>query len=194
MKQLFSTLFLLCCLFACCQGLTAQTAASKKLSNDTIVWSQDSLLHPEDFKAKPKKDAAMGLSSIGIRLYTGEIKGELVFFVKAMFMKKESYLVKNSEYILRHEQTHFDISEIYARLMRKKISQLDFKKAKSVNSEINKIYQSTMKEYFAEQDKYDKDAEHGLNPVKQKQWNDDVAHRLDDLKEFSQTYVNVTHQ
>lgn len=193
MKQPFSTLFLLCCLFICCHSLNAQTA-SKKLNNDTIVWSPDSLLHPEDFKAKAKKGAAMGLSAIGIRLYTGEVKGDLVFFVKAMFMKKESYLVKNSDYILRHEQTHFDISEIYARLMRKKISQLDFKKTKSVNAEINRIYQSTMKEYFAEQDRYDKDAEHGLNPVKQKQWNEDVARRLDELKEFSQAYVNVAHQ
>lgn len=162
----------------------------RKFKNDTIIWKQDSLLHKEDFKAKARSGGPLGLSALGLFAYPGEVDGQLVFYVEALFLKSKSYITKYSEYVLNHEQIHFDICEVYARIMRQRIAQLDFKKIKNVSLEINKIYEKTNKEYWKEQEKYDKDTEHGLNAVKQKDWDEAIARRLKELEAYASTMVN----
>lgn len=162
----------------------------RKLKNDTIIWKQDSLLHKEDFKARARSGGALGLSAIGIFLYPSETGGELVFYVEALFVKSKSYITKYSEYVLRHEQIHFDLCELYARMLRQKIAQLDFKKIKNVSLEMNKLYQKIDKEHWKEQNKYDTDTEHGLNSAKQKVWEEDIAARLKALDAYSSTLIN----
>jgi hypothetical protein len=193
MKNLFACIFLLYTVSAFSQQRSPISPTIKKLKNDTIVWRADSLLRQEDFKAKPQKGGPLGLSAIGIFLYPGETSGELLFYVEALFMKSKSYLVKYSDYVLKHEQTHFDIAEVFARTLRKKIAETDFKKIKNTGNEMNKLYEKTMKDYFKEQATYDKDTEHGVNPAKQKLWNEDISQRLKDLDNYSPVSVHVTN-
>ena len=103
----------------------------KKFRNDTIVWKADSLLDKDDFKSKAK-GSALGFTASGIILYPSENAGVLVFYVEAIFVKSKSYITKFSDYVLKHEQLHFDICELYARKLRQKINEVDFKKVKNV--------------------------------------------------------------
>ncbi len=162
----------------------------KKLRNDTIVWRADSLLNKDDFKSR-SKGAAMGFTASGIFLYPSENAGVLVFYVEAIFVKSKSYITKYSDYVLKHEQLHFDICELYARKLRQKINEMDFKKVKNVQQVIHNAYTKINTEFGREQEKYDKDTEHGLNAAKQQVWTDDIQKRIKELDAFSGTEINT---
>jgi hypothetical protein len=162
----------------------------KKLRNDTIVWRADSLLDKDDFKSR-SKGSAMGFTASGIFLYPSENAGVLVFYVEAIFVKSKSYITKYSDYVLKHEQLHFDVCELYARKLRQKINEIDFKKVKNVQQVIQNAYAKINTEFSREQEKYDKDTEHGLNAAKQQVWADDIQKRIKELDAFSGTEINT---
>lgn len=190
MKQLLLTLLLLFSISFFSQK-SAISPKIRKLKNDTIVWRADSLLHKEDFKSRPKPGGRLGFAAVGIFLYPGENGGELMFYVEALFVKSKSYITKYSEYVLKHEQIHFNMCELYARKLRKKISETNFKKVKNFSDEIQKLYAKISDEHNKEQDKYDNDTEHGLNSAKQKIWEDDVNSRIKELDAYSSTEINI---
>jgi uncharacterized protein DUF922 len=166
----------------------------RKLKGDTIVWQADSLLKKEDFKARAKGSSGpLGFTDSGIFLYPGEDNGQLIFYVEALFFKSKSYIVKYSDYVLKHEQLHFDIAELYARKLRQKISELDFKKVKDVKGDITKYYKQTFNEFRKEEEKYDKDTQHGANPAKQQLWMDDIQKRIKELDKYAASAIDVSH-
>jgi hypothetical protein len=163
----------------------------RKLKNDTIIWKQDSLLHKEDFKAKGKNSGPLGYANTGIFMYAGESGGELLFNIEALFIKSKSYITQYSEYVLKHEQIHFDICELYARKLRQKFTETNFAKVKNLDAETTKMYTKISAELFKEEEKYDRDTEHGLNSAKQKLWDADVKARLLALEEYSKSAINI---
>lgn len=191
MRHLVTVLFLLTASLSFAQRTISPNI--RKLRNDTIVWKQDSLLHREDFKAKGKANGPLGFAATGIFLYPGESGGELLFYVEALFIKSKSYITQYSEYVLRHEQIHFDICELYARKLRQKFSQTNFKNVKNVQAETTKMYNKVSADLFKEQEKYDKDTEHGLNSAKQKVWEADIQRRLNELEAFSRSSINIAN-
>ena len=162
----------------------------KKFKNDTIVWHPDSLLQISDFKGKPK-GTAQGATYAGLFLYQKEVDGNLNFFVEAVFLKSKSFVKSNSEYVLKHEQLHFDIAELYARKLRQKISLMNFKKVNNLVPTIDGMYKKYSQDMFNEEDKYDNQTEHGLNAAKQKMWADNVQKELKDLEAYSSTQINT---
>ncbi|MGZ3864196.1 MAG: DUF922 domain-containing protein [Bacteroidia bacterium] len=192
MKKLFLALFI----FTIAQSLFSQNSPIKpklkKFRNDTIVWKQDSLLKQTDFKARAN-GGSLGFTASGIIIYPSESGGALIFYVEAVFVKSKSFLAKNTDYVLKHEQMHFDITELYARKCRQMLKNTDFKKVKKIMDEITKIYNKVSAEWQKEQAKYDKETEHGLNPVQQQVWNDDVARRLKETEAFSETAINLAN-
>jgi len=106
-------------------------------------------------------------------------------------MKSKSYIRENAPYVLKHEQLHFDITELYARKLRQMMHETDFKKVKNISAEISKMYNRVMADENKEQNKYDKDTEHGLNAAKQQVWSDDIAARLGAAEAFTATEINV---
>ncbi|WP_317896978.1 DUF922 domain-containing protein [Aurantibacillus circumpalustris] len=163
----------------------------RKLKNDTVIWKQDSLLHKEDFKARGKSNGPLGYAATGIFMYPGESGGELLFYVEALFIKSKSYITQYSEYVLRHEQIHFDICELHARKLRQKMTNTNFKNVKNLQSETTKLYNKVSGELFKEQEKYDKDTEHGINSAKQKLWEEEIQNRIKELDEFSASSINI---
>jgi hypothetical protein len=187
MKRVF-ILFIIS-LVAC--EATAQIApVVKKFKNDTIIWSADTLLTYEDFTGRQKKKA-MGATTTTIFVYFKETDGELRIHVEAIFVKSKSFIDKSSGYVLKHEQLHFDICELFARKLRQKISQKDFKKVKNVSEVVNNFYRSIFREFEAMQNKYDNETQHGLNAARQKVWEENIAQQLRELEAFSATEVNT---
>jgi hypothetical protein len=174
-------------------GFSQRTIAPniRKLRNDTIIWKQDSLLRKEDFKARGKSSGPLGYASTGLFMYPGESNGELLFFVEALFIKSRSYITQYSEYVLRHEQIHFDICELYARKLRQRFTETNWKTVRNMQSETARIYNKTVADLFKEEAKYDKDTEHGLNSAKQKIWEEDIQNRLKELEGYSRSSINI---
>ncbi len=167
-----------------------QVVNIKKLKNDTIIWQKDSLLNPADFKGKVSKQWA-GCAVTFIMIEPVESNGNMLFSVQAVFDKSKSSIIKTSDYILKHEQLHFDICELYARKLRKMLLETDFKKVKNIQREIQNMYNKVNNEYAKYEEKYDKDTNHGENPAKQKVWSDDIANQMKELDKYASTMVNV---
>jgi hypothetical protein len=192
MKKPLILLILLAFCFAGYSQKSSIAPTIRKFKKDTIIWKKDSLLTKDDFKGKGHgKNGPLGLTTWCLFLYPNESNGVLVFSVEALFIKSKSYIVQYSDYVLKHEQLHFDICELYARKLRKMISDKDFKKVNNVQKVIQDMYNKAAQDCAKEQQKYDDDTNHGLNAAKQQVWADDIKKQLDALDAYSDTEVNT---
>lgn len=184
-----SYLFILLLCFA--GSVSAQL--TKKQAGDTLLWKADVPLTPQDFQAKRSAygKTVPAYTSSAIYLYQKDDNGSLNFYVEALFMKSKSYMKDQSVYILKHEQVHFDITEIYARKMRQRIAATDFTRVRDVVKEIQKIYDKIMAEWQREEERYDKETQHGINAATQNTWNERVAAQLVELNGFASPAVNI---
>jgi len=191
MKRLVLFLF---ALFICLTGYSqkGEKVNLKKLKNDTIIWQKDSLLTREDFKGRVTKQWA-GCCATFLLVEPIENNGNILFSVQAVFVKSKSNIIQTSDYVLKHEQLHFDICELYARKLRKMLKETDFTKVKNIQQKIQTMYDKVNAEYGKYQQKYDEDTNHGENPAKQKVWSDDIANQMNELEPYSSTEVNIVH-
>lgn len=184
-------LSLLICVSGYAQKNKSMAVNVKKLKGDTIIWQKDSMLTFNDFHAKIPKGYA-GCAATFILLTPIEQNGNILFSVQAVFMKSKSACTNTSGYILKHEQLHFDICELYARKLRQMMAETDFTKVKNIQPEVQKMYNKVSNECEKTQQKYDNDTNHGENPAKQKVWDNDIANQLAALDKYSDINVDVT--
>ena len=151
---------------------------------EIISWTPDRKLQWEDFKGRPFKTAwAAAVTASGITYEFSSIetdgKLQLDIEISTHFYPEESWyqpaLVNGV--ILSHEQLHFDISELFARKMRKIVAETNF--TSNVKAEIKKIYRDILKELSAFQKKYDFETNFSRNIEKQLEWNRKISEALD---------------
>lgn len=152
-------------------------------STDKIGWSESERLSWADFQGRPTKGAGyVASTSSGISFsYSYKLKDEEVTYnytVESFFYPKESWYKPElvSAYILDHEQTHFDISELHSRVLRKMISEASF--SKNIKKEIEALYQEVEKQRRIMQDRFDLETEHSKISEKEIQWETFIATQL----------------
>ena len=89
-----------------------------------------------------------------------------------------------NDYILSHEQAHFDIAEIYARKLNKLLRSYK-PDENNFTRDVNKIYENVMKEYNDMQEEYDQETNFSINKIKQEEWLGKVSKELDNLNKYS---------
>jgi len=142
-----------------------------------ITWEASKPLQWEDFKGIPDAHddaAALTVSGITFRFIITETDAhEVVKFsteVFAYFYPEESWYKKNqgNTHILEHEQLHFDITALYARKFRYRISQL--KVSNGVKRQLKKIHKDINTELAQMQIKYDIETDYSRNFQLQAKW------------------------
>ena len=153
--------------------------------DDGILWSPDLKLSWTDFKGTPDRSsriAAVTASGISYEFSSLERDGyyEVDYTVSTFFYPSQSWYRPQmcDDHVLRHEQLHFDIAELFARKMRKTIDQTRF--TKNIKKEINAIYTQILKELAAFQDLYDRETNFSMNQEAQRQWNKEIREALGD--------------
>jgi predicted secreted Zn-dependent protease len=111
--------------------------------------------------------------------------------VETIFIRSKSFLRENSPDVLNHEQLHFDITELYSRKLRQRLAGKNFKAVKNISEEIQEMHRKIMEESGWEEKIYDDSTEHGVNSVKQKEWNEKVAAEIKELEQFSSVEVDI---
>ena len=110
------------------------------------------------------------------------VDGKARVKVVALFSRANSFVLQkdtNNLELLRHEQIHFDIVEVYARLCRRELKTLDLPCSKMQSLQTMVKYYRLMQ--HAENEKYDKETNHYNNKEEQERWSKDVARRLVEL-------------
>ncbi len=150
---------------------------------DEVLWTPELKLRWEDFKGKPDPNsriAAVTASGISYKFSSMERNGyyEVEYTADTFFYPKQSWYQPHmcDDIILSHEQLHFDISELYARKMRKIMDGTRF--TENVKLEVKEIYRQVLKELAAFQDKYDEETNFSRNREAQLRWNREIKAAL----------------
>lgn len=154
-----------------------------QLGPDKIIWNDNQKLIWQDFRGKPIRSAGFVASTnTGISFqYSYSIKNRTVqveYSVESFFNPEGSWYIPErvNAYILRHEQAHFDISELHARILRKKLEGRTF--SKNVKREIESLYRKVEQQRRAMQNKFDAETDHSRNKAKEKFWQQYIAQQL----------------
>lgn len=169
-------LFLFCilpCQFSCAQQ-----------EDEGIPWSTDWRLRWEDFQgAVPDDASAAATTASGISYsYQAEWEGRgevrVAFVVEAHFYPQESWYRPEvcNDHILGHEQLHFDIAEVFARKLRRRLESKTY--TKNIKAEVRRVYQQTVRELSKFQNQYDRETDYSRNRENQLLWNELIGKML----------------
>lgn len=162
--------------------------------NNTILWISTRKLTWSDFQGTPdsiSKHEAHTIVTITANnsLRTAE---RLEFNICNNFLINESWTRnRNSNNLLKHEQLHFDISELITRKIRKSYSVIvssDLHETSILLKEITKKYNI---ELDSLNNSYDTETNHGLIKDKQKEWEVKIANELKALNAYSNVKVVI---
>lgn len=131
------------------------------VKDDFILWQENKKLKIQDFKAdnkdtiKVNRQQFLGaISAIRIEYSSFQRNKNSVpdFSIKTYFDPNESWMLLKNDYVLQHEQIHFDLTELYARKMRKSVESLRQKNVTNISIYRKKIQRwNAMKEKASNQ-------------------------------------------
>ncbi len=155
------------------------------IEDEKIIWNENHRLTWSDFRAKHRLGigyVASTSSGISFSYSSSERNGkiDLNITVHSNFYPESSWVSPEeaSAYILAHEQAHFDISEIHARILRKKISETTF--SKKIKKELTSLYNEVDKKRIAMQRLFDKESDHSKIKEKEYEWEAYIKQQLED--------------
>ncbi len=131
------------------------------VKDNFILWQENKKLKIQDFKAENndtikvnRKQFLGAISAIRIEYSSFQRNKNSVpdFSVKTYFDPNESWMLLKNDYVLQHEQIHFDLTELYARKMRKSVESLRQKNVTNISIYRKKIQRwNAMKEKASNQ-------------------------------------------
>ncbi len=150
---------------------------------EKIAWQENRKLRWEDFRGIPNRaDSYVASTNSGISfsfsLKESEKGVEVDYTVQSNFYPDLSWYRPDrvNEYILLHEQTHFDISELFARKLRMKLESIeDLSKFKELSE---KYYNEIEFQRRQMQRDYDAESDHSNVESKEYEWREFVASEL----------------
>lgn len=153
-------------------------------AGDLISWNEFYRLQWHDFMGQPDEHR-MGDAGAAVQIKAKPflVRKKIKYDVTAFFNRGKSWARDQSPSLLAHEQLHFDIAELYARKIRKKIKELNDRGVNDI-----KTYNSAIQELLLESndadERYDLETLHGALSKKQAAWAKQVKAELLQLQRF----------
>ena len=120
-------------------------------------------------------NAALTCSNINFRFGYGS--SGFNYSISCRFDKRKSWGRIKNDYVLAHEQGHFDLAELYARKLNKALREYKYNE-RTVSKDVNRIYDNLMQEHHKIQNDYDFETDHSLKKAEQKEWFAKIAGEL----------------
>ena len=166
-------------------------APYKLAQKHLLEWKAIRPIQWTDFKAKPDTTVHYyAVTSSGIDM-SGQAKtvgnqSYIKFHVTANFDFNKSWvkIEKASDELLRHEQYHFNISELHARILRKELSLLD-KTDPKILKKVNKLFDQVHASSIKMQELYDEETNHSINELAQEEWEKKIDKQLQLLIDYA---------
>jgi predicted secreted Zn-dependent protease len=161
-------------------------------NEESVQWSVNKKLDWNDYLAKPSSTsdaAAITSTSIGIEYHV--TNNTFTYTVTCLFSKTRSWGRNKTDYILQHEQGHFDITEIFARKLAKELSDYKFN-SEDYERQVNVIYKRIMDEKEEYQNRYDMETDFSRNKEKQAEWLDRIRAELEKSSAFADLQSSIS--
>ena len=158
---------------------------AREEDEEYIPWLPERKLAWEDFYAEPKRNSeavASTSTSLGISYQLED--GVLEYRITCNFSKQKSWGLLKTDYILAHEQGHFDITELAARRLHGALMQYEFN-ADTYKQDINALYRIIVKDKENMQAEYDHLTDHSRNRKVQREWQEKIKMMLEETKEWA---------
>ncbi|MEX0996637.1 MAG: hypothetical protein WDZ45_06290 [Flavobacteriaceae bacterium] len=154
-----------------------------------IEWQEGEKLAWEHFLGKPDSRssfAALTHSSVEFSYNVRNENGKLTLTTRVnTYFDKEMSWFKSKEvndHILKHEQAHFDISEIHTRKLREAFA--GYRVTKNFENDLSAFFSKINFEREKMQKQFDKETDHSRNFDKERQWQDFIAEELKRLEKW----------
>lgn len=155
-----------------------------------IVWGTKEITW-DDFKG-PYNRKSSGIASTYSYMDMDILKQEDKSIVKlrAVFDMEESWVIYKEKSVLNHERGHFNITELYARKLRKKIAETTFSRENYKHElwALYKEYDDLMDKY---QDHYDDETDSSMDTPRQKAWEAQLKKDLEEMDAYKNPEVAV---
>jgi len=170
--------------------LLISSAVLAQEKQEKIRWQQDRPLTWKDFKALPDDSNSYSANTNSGISYTWSYSTSsgtpiLEHEVFSNFYPQLSWVkeIENEQYLLAHEQLHFDISELHARKLRKALEQYEI--GRNIRQDLKRIYQKIEAERTAMQNKFDKETSHSEFREAEMKWRKFIQQELKKLQQYS---------
>ncbi|MBC7449761.1 MAG: DUF922 domain-containing protein [Hymenobacteraceae bacterium] len=152
-------------------------------SDSTLLWTPARRLTWADFKGTAGSTEKLhALTSADMNVQVECTNDVLKVNVQAVFRPLESWTKSpDSVPLLRHEQLHFDLTEVHARLLRLSLSKLKMTCAQA-QTQLQPLIDAAFTNWQHAQDRYDEEARHGLDREGQARWEKQITDQLRVLK------------
>jgi hypothetical protein len=172
-------------IFAVCFLITNMLFGQK------IYWDEGRKLTWNDFKSNINRkggDNVVAYTNCGwIYSYekSSDPKAPVKIKVETVFNIDKSWkdVKRINDYVLLHEQKHFDVAEVFARKLRKEISE-KIRTSSDFDKYFKGIYNRILKEYQDFQRAYDGETKNGMVEEKQSEYNRIIAEELENYKSY----------
>jgi hypothetical protein len=178
-----------------CERIKAKIYRVNDISQfqNEVEWHRNAILKWENFKAKLSLQDS--LSSVAAKTYCGfqytigkapltkrtEVSVKTIFDCKLSWVKPEE---RNRKELLEHEQIHFNICELYARQLKKKLTEAQFT-SYNISGYSYRLFMETSDDYKKRQDLYDAETNHGLDVAKQIIWKFTIDNELLNFEQWA---------
>ncbi|MCY7349651.1 MAG: hypothetical protein LH606_03165 [Cytophagaceae bacterium] len=143
---------------------------------DSVFYDSRRPLRWDDFRAPPRSGRNYGaavFSSFGYEASAHTVGGvvEVVMSVKVYELKNQSWVwpAAKNDYALRHEQLHFDITQLVAERFKQKLQTEDLA-PDEYDSRIQYLFLDSFREMNRLQQQYDDETAHSINRAAQDRW------------------------
>lgn len=155
-------------------------------SQETIAWDSATKLTWADFRGRVDNSSPFSASTASGIVYKFRIDGEgYNDSITAVFYKTESWVRIRDEKDLIHEQGHFDITEIFARKLRKRLREFVPKRG-SLGKQLKQVYDDVEREREATENLYDAETRHSADADRQAYWLGRIRDQLKELEEYGE--------
>lgn len=160
---------------------------------EVIVWQKNRKLTWDDYQGKRQKRFAAASTVYSMyRNISKTQSGDIIATVKAYFYPNDSWKSHwIDDALLAHEQKHFDIVELYARKLRKQLSQIKVRNEEDANAKLDSLHKIIDAEMDKFQDKYDDETNSSMEHDAQIDWIKKIDTAIDSLSAYQNTDVKL---
>lgn len=178
---------LLILLFLILAGFSSYGQKGKYLNVDTtkyIAWDEERPIQWADYpKLASERSNATALTAVTHSVRGGMSKGKPKFEVYVLFKREDSWTTDDTDMkLFSHEKLHFDIAEVYGRMIRKQIAAMG-KQGVTDLGEYQKAIKYLLAKFKEKSFEYDTETNHGEVVSEQERWQLFVSSELQRLHE-----------
>ena len=169
------------------QDSVSQVAITDRDNENVVEWTKDRKLVWEDFKGTPPSITETNASAntncgFDVSAESTSSKELIAVRIKNIFYCDKSWVRTDKKKrldLLEHEQAHFDLCEVYARRLRKRVADSNYKL--DMDNAIFEVFEA----FKQRQKLYDKETNHSRNKEKQVEWLKIISNELSELDNYS---------